>query len=116
MRTVVSFGGAGGRLVEFGERQCGAQFEAARPLLLRDGDGGQESLFRRRGIGGVALQQDIAARAMQFGFECAVAQAIGRRQRFVEDGYGADWIARLGLGFRQGNLHETVKNHDVLRA
>ena len=49
-------------------------------------------------------------------FECAMAQAIGGRQRFVEDGYGAIWIAGLGLGFRQGNLYETVKNQDVLRA
>ena len=32
-------GGAGGRLIEFGQRQRRAQFEAARGLLLRDGDG-----------------------------------------------------------------------------
>ena len=54
----------------------------------------QERFFRRRGIGGVALQQDVAARAMQFGFERAIAQAIGRRQRFIEDRNGAILIAR----------------------
>jgi hypothetical protein len=40
----------------------------------------------------------------------------GSRQRCVEDGYGAAYIADLGFGFRQGNLYETVKNQDVLRA
>ena len=69
-------GGAGGRLVELGERKRGAQFEAARALLLRDGDGGQEGFFRRRGVGGVALEQDFAARPMQFGFERAIANAV----------------------------------------
>ena len=59
-------GGAGGRLVELRERKRRAQFEAARALLLCDGDGGQERFFRGRGIGGVVLQQDFAARAMQF--------------------------------------------------
>ncbi len=47
--------GAVGRLVELRQRERRAQFEAARALLLRDGDGGQEGLFCRRGIGGVAL-------------------------------------------------------------
>ena len=36
----IGLGGAGGRLVEFGQRQRRAQFEAARSLLLRDRDGG----------------------------------------------------------------------------
>ena len=40
----VGFGGAAGRLVEFGERERRAQFEAARPLLFRDGDRGQEGI------------------------------------------------------------------------
>ena len=40
----VGVGGAGGRLVELGERKRRAQFEAARSLLLRDGDGGLEAL------------------------------------------------------------------------
>ena len=58
-------------------------------LLLRDGDGGQESFLGGRGVGGVALEQDFAARPMQFRFECAIAEAIARRQRFVEDRNGA---------------------------
>ena len=48
----VGFGGAAGRLIELGQRKRRAQFEAARALLLRDGDGGQESVFRGRGVGG----------------------------------------------------------------
>ncbi len=104
--------GARGGLVELGERERSAQFEAARALPPRDRDGGQKRFFRGRAVGAVATQQDFAARPMQFGFECAMAHAIGSRQRFVEDGYGAACIARLGLGFRQGNLYETIKNQD----
>ena len=78
-------GGAGGRLVELGERERRAQFEAARALLLRDGDGGLERFLGRRGVGGIALQQHFAADAMQFRFERAMADPFGRRQRFVED-------------------------------
>ena len=39
---------------------------------------------------------------MQFCFERAIAEAIGRRQRFIEDRNGAIAIAhpRLGLGQR----------------
>ena len=62
-------GGAAGRLIELGERQRRAQFEAARALLLRDGDGGQEGFLGGRGVGGIALQQDVAADAMQVGVE-----------------------------------------------
>ena len=101
----MGFDWAGGRLVELGQRQRRAQFEAARSLLLRDGDGGQEGFFRRRGVGGVALQQDFAARPMQFRFERAIADAIARRQRFVEDRIGAVVITRLGLGLSQRNLN-----------
>ena len=81
----VGVGGAGGRLVELGERERRAQFEAARALLLRDGDGGQECFLRGRRVGGVALQQHFAARPMQFRLECAMTGPLGRRQRFVED-------------------------------
>ena len=109
-------GGAGGRLVELGQRQRRAQFEAARALLLRDRDGGQEGFFRRRGVGGIALEQDFAARPMQFRFECAMAQAVAGRQRFVEDGDGAVGIARPGFGLGQRDLQETVENQNVLFA
>ena len=105
----VGFGRAGGRLVELGERKRGAQFEAARALLLRDRDGGQESFFRRRGVGGVAFEQDFAARPMQFRFECAIAMRVACRQRFVEDCDGARRIARLSFGLSQRNLEWSVE-------
>ena len=43
-------GGAAGRLVELGERQRGAQCEAARALPLRDRDGRQEGFLGGRGV------------------------------------------------------------------
>ena len=93
-----------------------AQFEAARALLLRDGDGGLERFFRGRGVGGIALEQDFAADAMQFGFERAMAGPLGRRQRFVEDRDGAIDVAGAGFGFGKRNLDEPVEEQDVLLA
>ena len=109
-------GGAAGRLVELGERERRAQFEAARALLLRDGDGGLEGFLRRRGVRRVALQQHFAAHPMQFRFERAIAQAVARRQRFVEDGDGAVGIARPRFGLRQHDLQQPVEHQNVLFA
>ena len=98
-------GGAFGRLVELGEGKGRTQFETARALLFRNGDGSQESFFRGRGIGGVALQQHFASRPMQFCFKCAKTGAVARRQRFVEDRDGAAGISTLGFRLSQRHLH-----------
>ena len=97
-------GEAAGRLVELGERQSGAQFEAARALLLRDRDGGQEGFFRGRGVGGIALEQDFAARAMQFRFECAIADALAVASASSRIELGAVGIARPGFSLGQRDL------------
>ena len=112
----VGVGGTGGRLVELGQRERRAQFETARCLLLRDGDGGLEGFLRRGEAGGIALEQDFAADAMQFCFECAIAGAVHGRQRFVEDGDGAAGIARPGFSLGQRNLNQPVEQQNVLFA
>ena len=81
---VVPFDRAAGRLVELGEQQRGAQFEAARSLPARDVDRGPERPLGARGVAGIALQQYFAARSAQLRFERAKANAVGRRQRFIE--------------------------------
>ena len=86
-------GVAAGRAIKLGEGERGAQLKAARGLLPRDGDGGQEGFLRGRGVRGVALEQDFAARPMQLCFERAISGAVARRQRFVEDGDRAVGIA-----------------------
>ena len=53
---------------------------------------------------------------MQFRFERAIARAFYRRQRFIEDGDGAAWIAGPGLGLGQRNFQEPVEYEHVLRA
>ena len=109
-------GGAGGRLIHLGERKRGAQFEAARALLLRDGDGGQERFLCRRGVGRITLEQHLAARPMQFGVERAMADPFRRGQRFVEVREGATEIACAGVGVSERNSDESVKEQDVLVA
>ena len=56
------------------------------------------------GLAGSCFEQDFASRPMQFRFERAIAGAVGRRQRFVEDRNGATWIARPGLSLSQRDL------------
>jgi hypothetical protein len=90
-----------GRPIELRHGQRRAQFKAARALPLRDGDGVQEGFFRGRRVSGVLLEQDIAAGAMQFRFERAVARAARCRQRVVKDRNGAARIARPGFSLSQ---------------
>ena len=85
-------------------------------MLLRDGDGGQEGFFRGRGVGGVALEQDFAARPVQFGFKCAEAHAFGRRQPFVEDRKSAVEIARRSFSLSQRNLQQPIEQQNILFA
>ena len=70
----MSVGGAAGRLIKLRQRECGAQLEAPRLLLLRDGDGGEEGFFRRCGVRRISLDQKFAADAMQFGVGPALAR------------------------------------------
>ena len=79
------------------------------PCSLRDGDGGPEGFFRRRRVGGIALQQHFAADAMQFRVERAMANPFGGRQRFVEDRERAVDIAGARFGFGQCDLDEPVE-------
>ena len=76
-------GRAAGGLIELGQRQRGAQLEAAGFLLLRNGDGGEEGGFGGGGVGGVLLEEDFAANAMESGVEPMLAGLARQRQRFV---------------------------------
>ena len=51
---------------------------------------------------------------MQFRFERAVAGAVGRRQRFVEDRDGSIGITSPRFGLGQRNFQEAVEQQDVL--
>src|SRR5271170_1806432 len=68
-QQVVGIDPAAGGLVELGQRQRGAQLEAAGLLLLRYGDGGEEGRFGGSGVGGVLFEEDFAADAMQASVE-----------------------------------------------
>ena len=74
------------------------------PCCCCNGNRCLEGFFGGSAIVGVALEQHFAARAMQFCFERAVAQAIRRRERFVERGDGAIGIARSRFDVGQRDL------------
>jgi hypothetical protein len=74
----VGVGGAAGRLVQFRQLQRRSQAEAARALLARNGDGGEEGLLGGRGVVGTDLQQDVAANACRRSLaEVVTAEASG---------------------------------------
>ena len=97
---------AAGGLVELGERQRGAQLEAAGLLLLRDGDGGEEGGFGGGGVGGVLFEEDFAADAMESGVEPMLSGLARQRQRFVDPGQRGFRVSPLGFDFREQPLIE----------
>ena len=78
----VGVGGAGGRLIELGERKRREQLVAARALLLRDGDGGLEGFLGGRRIGEVALQENFAAQAINERVRAMFSLFLSDRQRW----------------------------------
>ena len=66
------------------------------------------------GISGAKLQPNFAARPMQFWFERATAQAVRRRQRFVEDADGAVGIATWASASASAIFNSPSKIRDVL--
>ena len=68
----MSVGWTTGRLVKLCEQEGRKQLVAARALLFCESDGSQECVLRGRGVAWVALEQDFAARAMQFSLVGAV--------------------------------------------
>ena len=77
-------GGAAGRLVELSERQRRAQAPAARALLLRDGERGLEGFLGRRGVCGIALQQQFAAKKMGKGEVTTIFDLTRESQGFFD--------------------------------
>ena len=53
----VCFDETAGRLIELGERKRREQLEAPGALLFRDSEGGFESVFGLRRVGGITLQR-----------------------------------------------------------
>ena len=77
-------GGAVGRLIKLRQRSRRAQPKAPRSLLLRDGDRGEECFFRRRRVSRIALQQNLAADAIQESIAPAFFCLPCKRQRFID--------------------------------
>ena len=112
----VRLGGAADRLVEFGKRESGAQAEAARALLARDGKRGSEGFLSRISVGRITFQKSFTTSATQLRFERAIADPVDRRERFVQDRNGAIGVARLGFSLGQCDLDDPVEDQSVLLA
>jgi hypothetical protein len=82
----VRLGGAAGRLVELGKRESGAQAEAARALLARDGKRGSEGFLSRISVGRITFQKSFTTSATQLRFERAIADPVDGPDRFTLDG------------------------------
>ena len=100
----VGVGGAAGRLVQFRQLQRRLQAEAARALLARNGDGGEEGLLGGRGVVGTDLQQDVAANAMQEGVGPAFSRLDRERERCVDPARGAFRVLSFGFELGEADL------------
>jgi hypothetical protein len=58
------------------------QLEALRFLLPRDGNGGDEGFFGRRGVSGITLRENIGADALQKRIDPVLRNFVCKRQRF----------------------------------
>src|SRR5277367_6785828 len=99
-QNVAGVGRAARGLIELGQRERGAQLEAAGLLLLRDSDGGEEGGFGGGGIGGVLFEQDFAANAVKSGVEPMLSGLARQRQRYIDSGQGGFQVSPLGFDLR----------------
>ena len=77
-------GGAVCALIKLRQRQRRLQLKTPRLLLLRNGDGSEEGFLGRRRVRRIALEQNLAADAMQKGVAPSFSSLGGEGQRFVD--------------------------------
>ena len=83
-------------------------------MLLRDSDCGLERFLGERGTGGMALQQDFAAKAMHGRETVALVDLIGQSQRLVDARERTCRPQRLRLELRQKRVEERRGKHLAL--
>ena len=108
------FSGAAGGLVKSCERKRSAQFEAAGLLLLRHGDGGEEGVFGGDWVGGVFLEQDFAALAVNLDVEPAVSCASEILKRLIERGQSGFCLPIPRFRLRKSRPDERLKSADAI--
>ena len=94
----------------------GAQFEAAGFLVLRDGDGGEEGLFGGSGVGGVLLQQDFAANAMEFRVAPALSGAFRIGERPIDRCQGGVDLTGFRFSLGHAGCDQRSEDDDLLFA
>jgi hypothetical protein len=94
-------GVAAGAAIKLRKGQRGTQLEAARFLRLRDRDRSLQRLLGRRGIGRVALQQDLATDAVYLRFVPTVLSGLELGERIVQAPKPGISLAGTRFGFGQ---------------
>ena len=108
----VGFGETAGRLIELGERKRREQLEAPGALLFRDSEGGFESVFGLRRVGGITLQKDIAAQSMQVGIVKPIPAFLTDHQSFVDQRQGS--LIVLRSSFKPRKSAKKARNYDPI--
>ena len=107
-------GVAAGRAVKFGERERGAQFEAAGLLALGDGDGGKVGVFGGVGVCRVFLEEKVATRAVDLCVKPALSCAIEVLKRLIDCCQSGIGLTISRFRFRQCCIDERLKGPDSI--
>ena len=90
------------------------QAEAAGALFVRDRDRSLVSFFGGSRVGGIALEQDLAAEAMHEGEMAALFDLNSESQRFIDASQRPFRVEGLGLELRQKRVEERRVEHVAL--
>ena len=101
-----------GRLIELSERKRREQLETPGALLFRDSEGGFESVFGLRRVGGLTLQKDIAAHSMQVGIVKPIPAFLTHHQSFVDQRQGS--LIVLRRSFKPRKSAKKARNYDPI--
>ena len=106
--------GTTGRLIELRQPERRLELKAPRLLLLCNRDGGEERFLRWRSIRRIALEQNLAADAVEERIGPMFAGLARERQRFVNPRQGFFRVLS-GLNLREKTLEQRNKQLVLIR-
>src|SRR5215472_16514936 len=94
------------RVIELRQRERRAQLETPCLLLLRDGDCSEERILGRGGVRRIALEQNLAAQAMQESVRPVLSRLMREPEPLVNSRQGLFYVLPFGFDLGEQSLKE----------